>query len=251
MRRIAVIALVLVGFGVICFGQQPAFDAASIKENKSFSAETSFHLVPGGALTAVNVPARWFISIGFSLHPFELVNVPDWAERVRYDVMAKPAERASRTERFEMLQKLLKERFNLAFHRETRELNGFALVRLRGDKLGPAMMPSSVDCSTDQRPMPRGCDGSTSGDTTLKFVGAPMEPFITMLVDRVGAPISDETKLTGTFDINLRWTNDVTADSDLRPIDVAIQDQLGLKLERRRVKAEVFVVDRFDRPTPD
>jgi uncharacterized protein (TIGR03435 family) len=31
----------------------------------------------------------------------------------------------------------------------------------------------------------------------------------------------------------------------------AVQEQLGLRLERRRVSAEMFVVDRLERPSPD
>jgi len=63
--------------------------------------------------------------------------------------------------------------------------------------------------------------------------------------------VSDDTQLTGTFDVDLRWSNEVAPQDDLRSIFTAVQEQLGLKLERRRVTAEVFVVDRIERPTPD
>ena len=49
--------------------------------------------------------------------------------------------------------------------------------------------------------------------------------------------------------IDLRWSNDAAPADDL-PSFTAIQEQLGLKLEGRRVNADVFVVDRFERPIP-
>ncbi len=45
--------------------------------------------------------------------------------------------------------------------------------------------------------------------------------------------------------------NDASPTDDFPSLFTAIQEQLGLKLERRRVNADVFVVDRFERPIPD
>jgi uncharacterized protein (TIGR03435 family) len=63
--------------------------------------------------------------------------------------------------------------------------------------------------------------------------------------------VSDGTGLTGTFDIDLRWSGDVAPTDDLPSLVTALQDQLGLKLERRRVTQEVVVIDRLERPSPD
>ena len=63
--------------------------------------------------------------------------------------------------------------------------------------------------------------------------------------------MSDETTLTGPFDFDIQWSNDVAAANDLTTIYTALQEQLGLKLEKRRVSTEIFVVDRFERATPD
>ena len=85
----------------------------------------------------------------------------------------------------------------------------------------------------------------------MKVVGAPISRLVQMLIGRMNGPVSDETHLGGTYDFELQWSNAVGGDGDLRPIDIAIQDQIGLKLERRRVSSELFVVDRFEHPTED
>jgi uncharacterized protein (TIGR03435 family) len=85
----------------------------------------------------------------------------------------------------------------------------------------------------------------------MKAVGAQMWSLLQVLIAQVGAPVSDETALTGTFDFEIEWSDDVASANDLTTIYTALQEQLGLKLEKRRVSAEIFVVDRFERATPD
>jgi uncharacterized protein (TIGR03435 family) len=85
----------------------------------------------------------------------------------------------------------------------------------------------------------------------MKANGALIWSLQQLLIAHMRAPISDDTGLSGTYDFELRWSNDVSPADDLRPIDVAIQEQLGLKLDRRRVITDVLVVDRMEHPTPD
>ena len=89
----------------------------------------------------------------------------------------------------------------------------------------------------------------TSG--SVNVAGVPIWSLLQIIIGQVGSPVSDDTELTGTFDIELRWSNEVAPSDDLRSIYTALQEQLGLKLERRRVSSEVFVVDRFEHPSPD
>jgi uncharacterized protein (TIGR03435 family) len=205
-----------------------------------------------GVFSAQNVPAVSFVTIAYELHPFQVVNIPDWARTTRYDVIAKPAQPTNGHDSLLMLQTLLRERFHLAFHRENRDVDGYALVRVRSDRLGTNIRPSTLDCTVTAPPFPAQCRGGFVRPAgSMKSVGVPISRLVQVLVNRMNGPVSDETRLGGTYDFELQWSNDVGGDGDLRPIDIAIQDQLGLKLERRRVHSELFVVDGFDRPPPD
>ena len=249
ITRMGWLAAVLLAFQSLPSAQLE-FDVASIKENKSLAAGGTMRLMPGGGITSQHLPARSFITIAYQLQPFQLIGAPDWTRETYYDITGKPAGSTTREQNFTMLQALLIDRFKLAFHRENRQLDGFALVRMRGDRLGPDLRPSTVDCEKAFATTPR-CRGGGITSNTMKAVGVPIWSVLQLVISHVGAPVSDDTQLTGTFDVDLRWSNEVAPQDDLRSIFTALQEQLGLKLERRRVTAEVFVVDRIERPTPD
>jgi uncharacterized protein (TIGR03435 family) len=84
------------------------------------------------------------------------------------------------------------------------------------------------------------------------------------LVPGVGRMVVDRTGLTGTFDIDLRWMPDSAftdrsqsaapspaLDSNEPPLFTAIQEQLGLKLERTKGPVDVLVIDHVEQPTPN
>jgi uncharacterized protein (TIGR03435 family) len=59
----------------------------------------------------------------------------------------------------------------------------------------------------------------------------------------------DETGLAGRYDFTLEWANPQNA-ADTRPsIFTAMPEQLGLRLEPRRVAVEYVVIDRAELPT--
>jgi uncharacterized protein (TIGR03435 family) len=78
-----------------------------------------------------------------------------------------------------------------------------------------------------------------------------------------GYTITDNTGLTGEFDIVLKWSPEgqygspsglPTSDSlregsQLPSLSTALQEQLGLKLERTRVPADTIVIDTLQKPT--
>ena len=72
----------------------------------------------------------------------------------------------------------------------------------------------------------------------------------------------DETGLTGNFDFRMKWTPDTSQRSGAPRSDginaddpgsgsifVALQEQLGLKLEAKKGPVPVYVVEKIERPT--
>jgi uncharacterized protein (TIGR03435 family) len=254
MRIAVTVYLAVVLLGLATPSAQLEFDAASIKESKTLAGGGTLRFMPGGGITAEHLPARAYISIAYELQPFQLAGAPDWARDTYYDVVAKPAGTATREQTLAMLQALLVDRLKLRFHREKRQMDGFALVRARPNELGPGLRTSTINCETQSAPEPRCREGRIAFEgsaNTMKQVGRSIAGLRQVVIGAVGAPVSDDTGLTGTFDIDLRWSTDVAPTGDLPSLVTALQDQLGLKLERRRVTEDVFVVDRIDRPAPD
>ena len=64
--------------------------------------------------------------------------------------------------------------------------------------------------------------------------------------------VVDETGLTGNWDLDLNFVNQVQdANGDGPSLFTALEEQLGLKLESGRARVDVIVIDRLERPTPD
>lgn len=220
---------------------QADFEVASVRENKDMSAGGTMELRPS-LVRAHHMDAWSLVSIAYRLEPYQLFGMPDWTRSTYYDVNAKPGNSdATQDQLSAMLQRLIRGRFGLAVHRETRQTDGFVLIRASAAKLGPGLHVAAADCSP-------GCR-SQIGPTFVKGFGITMETVRRVILNRVNAPVSDETQLTGTFDVDLHWSNDLAPTDDAGALFTALQEQLGLKLERRRVTVDVVVVDRIEHPT--
>ncbi len=245
MKSLAVVALLLAAPAA-----QMAFEVASVKESKSLDAGGGMRLLPGGGIVTQHMPARNLLTIAFQIQGYQLIGAPDWTRNTTYDISAKPAAAATRDQIFPMVQALLLDRFKLSFHREKRQVDGYALVRVRAGELGPSLRPSALDCEQVSATTSRCREGGISANT-MKAVGVPLWSVLQVVIGQVGAPVSDETQLTGTYDVELRWSNDVAPSDDLQSIFTAVKEQLGLRLEKRRVMTDVVVVDHIERPGPD
>jgi uncharacterized protein (TIGR03435 family) len=125
-----------------------------------------------------------------------------------------------------------------------REIQVFALVL---GKNGPKFKESAPDAAVSGR---HGVNGRNQNMTLSK---ATMEDVAQQLPVYTGRPVIDKTGLTGTYDIKLEATPSFRINSNLDPSDisifVAVQGQLGLKLEPQKAMIDVVVVDHVEKPS--
>ena len=213
----------------------PRFEVASIKLNAS--SETGSRNDLGGA----NVVFRNYVLGGILQTAFNVdrlvLEAPAWLYDERFDITAKvPDEKATLDERRQMLQALLIDRFGLAFHYESKIRAGFGLVVAKN---GPKIQPVE-DVGGHNNDNRRGM---------MQRLRTTISDFASALSDILRQPVVDETHMEGRYNVVLTYVPDLSTDvpataNDGPSIFTAIEEQLGLKLEPRKVPVDIFVVDR-------
>lgn len=183
------------------------------------------------------------IAMAHGLHSIGLIKgASDWviAGSERFTVQAKAEDPTKATEEqlHEMLQTLLVDRFKLKFHRENRDMPGFAMVIAKN---GPKLQEAKGDevatsFGASLKPMP----GEPISLTARKY----SMPMLANLLSQIGpGPVIDKTGLPGVYDFKLSW--DESAGPSL---STALQEQLGLRFESQKVPVSFFVIDSAQRP---
>jgi bla regulator protein blaR1 len=78
-----------------------------------------------------------------------------------------------------------------------------------------------------------------------------MADWVAFFSSELGGPFEDDTGLKGLYDFKLEWSPAATPRGGRDPRDsddgislfAALQQQLGLKLERKKIPVEVFIVE--------
>lgn len=137
------------------------------------------------------------------------------------------------------MQTLLAERFGLAVHREQRETAVYGLVI---DKKGVKFSESGPDAKEVVR---------MSGRGRIVGSGARMAQLAGWFsyTNGVDRPVLDETGLAGRYDFTLEWGDPQNALDTQPSIFTAMVEQLGLRLEPKRVAMEYVVIDRAELPS--
>jgi uncharacterized protein (TIGR03435 family) len=168
------------------------------------------------------------------------ISGPDWLATTRFDILAKPPADSPHDQFRLMMQALLADRFKLVVHRESKVLPTFALVV--GNN-GPKL----------EKGEPGGAQVN-GGSTHITGKGMSMAELADNLTGNVDRPVVDQTGLDGVFDVSLEWSReeavkpgDAAATAPLPGLFTAIQEQLGLRLESRKLPVDIVVVDRVEK----
>jgi uncharacterized protein (TIGR03435 family) len=176
------------------------------------------------------------------------VTGPDWIGSNRYDVTGKAAGEVPEDQLRLMTQTLLAERFKMVVHRQTKEMSVYLLTVAKGGvKFKESTSEGEGDVTPDQKTM----------SIAVQRAGVSMliDPLSTMF----RAPIIDQTGLTGKYDITInlmKYMSDFAPGGrgagEAPPDPLAIimrglQEELGLKLEPKKMPVDLVVIDRAEK----
>lgn len=272
MRRLVCAAMFL-GCGVLqaqTVAALPQFEVASIKPTAT--AQTGMSSMsreimrdrPKAGMIPMAGPDRvrirnWalldLIAVAYGVRTTQ-VSGPDWLGDQGFDVDATVAQGAPKEQLDGMLQSLLEERFGLKAHRATQTAQGFALVVGKdGAKLKPgeptppapnqqltaeerqAAMQQKLQANLKRLQERSAALGASSSQS---WVSVTMADLAAQLYRFAGAPVVDETGLSGKYSVKIEtWANpDVPGGTIFDAVE-----KLGLKLQPQKVAVDRIVVD--------
>jgi uncharacterized protein (TIGR03435 family) len=235
---------------------QQDFEVASIRRSEPGNLRGStFEFLPGGVLRIANGTLRAILETAYDVREFQILGGPGWVNSERYDILARSADSVSneagatndvKAVRLR-LQALLRQRFNLEVHRETRELPEYALeVAKKGPKL---IQDDASNGSNNARTgIQRSCGQMIGTNTTVANLSL-------MLARQLDRPVLDRTGLTGKYNFQFAWTPDTgpcsgsPESSNAPSIFTALEDTLGLRLESMKGPVDTLIIDRAERPS--
>jgi uncharacterized protein (TIGR03435 family) len=194
-----------------------------------------------------NVNLKTCIRWAWHVSEFQVTG-PAWLDSERYEIAGKAAGPAAEDQLRLMMQALLQERFKLALHSQTKEFPVYVLVP---GKNGPKVHESTTegDASIDinQRQL------------SVSVQRTPVSQLTELLSNALRAPVIDMTGLKGRYDLTLnvaKYAGDLAAQgksiesAPLDPLALAtmiLQEELGLKLESKKMPLDLLIVDHAEK----
>jgi bla regulator protein blaR1 len=240
--------------------QKPVFEAASIKMAGSVGGRGHSHSTSDPGMFRASMTLQRYIVAAYDLEPYQVTGGPNWINDTAYEIVAKlenpqaplpekltPQERSLAEEEriHQALQTLLAERFQLKFHHETKEIPGYALtVSKSAFKLKPAS--EAEDCGVDS--------SGQAASLHLTATCIDMAGFARFLMRETRMPVANETNIQGVYSFTMDWASD-----DLKPsaasneralpsLFTVLDHQLGLRLESKKARMDILVIDSAERP---
>jgi uncharacterized protein (TIGR03435 family) len=236
--------------------EDPSFEVATIKPSEPGRPGKAF-TVRGRQVLTINTTLNDLMVFAYGIHSRQIEGGPGWVSTDKYDITAQPdAEGAPNGVQLRtMMQKLMAERFELSFHREQKELSVYAIRRGDGEP--------KLTKNESGNPLPglffQGLGNLPARNATMSDFAGVMQGAV---LDR---PVVDQTGIEGRYDFVIRRTPDEFQFAALGGVPsnakqnkggetfpdlfTAMREQLNLKLESTRAPAEVFVIDKVERPS--
>src|SRR5687768_4382182 len=127
--RVSIVLAATMLIGSLQAQSPTTFDVVSIKPNKSGAPGSETDTSPG-RISVINATPLSLLLRAFGVSTFQIVGAPDWVRTERYDLVATVPEgrMLNDRDRQPFFEKMLAERWQLRYHRETRNLRVYSLV---------------------------------------------------------------------------------------------------------------------------
>jgi bla regulator protein BlaR1 len=225
---------------------EPAFDAASVRPADSSARRGMDFRVSGGRLVSTNWTLDLLVRQAYNVKYYQITDGPAWFNSDYFDIEGESPGDPGREQMMAMLRTLLADRFKLKVHRESKEGTVYALTEMKGGhKLKPAKEGDQSFVRTYRKTPP------TEPGVSYFQLGqnASLAQLADTLTNLMRAPVTDRTGIPGTFDFRFDYgTDDAPAEAG-PPVVTAIQDDLGLKLEKQKGPVEILVIDHAEKPS--
>lgn len=195
------------------------------------------------------------------------VEGPAWIASDGYSIDATPDSAQNQdTLNGPMLQGLLEDRFQLKVHRETRQVQGYAITVASSGFKAPAFRPGEclpinfgqfkaaanrarfagwlLEPAVPRNYCPNG-GGGLNPSVQIQARGVTVDEFVNTFLLFAGKPVANRTGIRGLYDFQLQFA----ADDPVNNAIAALDAQLGLKAEPAILPQEVLVVDSIQQPT--
>jgi uncharacterized protein (TIGR03435 family) len=218
MKRISVLLAML---AVSAYCQTPAFEVASITPCPPGTPEPPGEHMgmanltgPGGRFTAKATSVKFLLEWAYGILPAQHSEGPDWMGSDRYDIFAKAPGPATDGEMKLMTRALLADRFQLKFHRETREV---PVLILSVGKTAPKLYPPKAGETYSLRMEPQ--LGADKKPVSWHIVATKFsfEQLNLTFARQLGRVIVNRTGLEGDFDFAMDLTPDESSPNPMDP----------------------------------
>jgi len=235
----------------------PQFDAASVKPSDASNSHRGFNGSPGGRVF-FGGSARMLVQYAYGLQDYQVTGGPDWASSDTFVINAVPPDDSpSRkiairngeptAEQRRMLQSLLRDRFGLQCHFETKE--GEVYVLTRGASPLQFVAPKNPDDPPGATVIFKGTDKGMIEDGEARGRNTTIDYLAIQFGRYLRVPVINQTGITGSWDFQL---DPVDPDNQDIPTAVySVVDRLGLKIKRGRGPVQTLIIDHIEKPTVD
>jgi uncharacterized protein (TIGR03435 family) len=284
-----VCVVLLLGTG-IALGQPAAkfeFEAATVKPFNPDNYDPARGMFSGGpgtsdpGLLRSSLPLRSLMMIAYQVHSDQIAG-PGWIEDTRFDVRAKVPAGATWPQVRIMLRNLIVERFAVQLHHEMREFPAYDMTVAKG---GPKLKeteypnaspraPANIEFALDKNGFPiipkdlavearlswikkdaiystfRAFSSARLADEVAGALPDLLPRESREGLEDVPARVIDKTGLTGKYDFTLEYQSE-SVEATGPSIFKALENQLGLHLEKIKLPLDVIVIDHIEKTPQD